>query len=255
MLGAKSARERHFLGNGVAIDIEMVIPIGLEAEQPILPDLHDALGTGKQADHQGTLQCLERGGHRHAGHERYVGGLHAAIGQIDRGRRLGRAGYSHQNHLGMFQVLGVLTVVVEHGEIQRIDALEIFGIERVLGADAGRRFRSEVGLKQAQDRTEDIEIRHAEFPAFRLQPLQKLAIEQGVEHNPGRGFHLVQHSVELSLAADQRVNVLDRRHGDVLGGRRTGDRDQRLAGRIRNEMEVEIASGTVRHAKPGKRCG
>ena len=123
------------------------------------------------------------------------------------------------------------------------------------GADAGRRFRSEVGLKQAQDRTEDIEIRHAEFPAFRLQPLQKLWIEQGVEHDAGRGFYLVEHPVELSLAADQRVNVLDRRHGDVLGGRRTGDGDQRLAGRIRNEMEVEIASGTVRHAKPGKRCG
>jgi hypothetical protein len=49
----------------------------------------------------------------------------------------------------VLQIVGVLAVVVQHRVVQRIDALEVFGVERVLRADAPRRFRAEIGLGTA----------------------------------------------------------------------------------------------------------
>ena len=48
----------------------------------------------------------------------------------------------------------MLAVVVEHRVVQRFDALEIFGIEHVLGANTMRRLGAEIGLEYAQDRTQ-----------------------------------------------------------------------------------------------------
>ena len=155
----------------------------------------------------------------------------------------------------MFEILGVLAVIMQHGEIQRVDALEIFGVERVLGADAGGCFGPEVGLEQGKHRAQNVQVRNAEFAASRLQPLQELRVQQGVEHDSGRSLHLVEDAIELALAADKRVNVLDRSYGDVLGGRRASDRDQRLAGRVGDKVKMKIASGSIGHAKPGKACG
>src|SRR5205085_12570864 len=76
-------------------------------------------------------------------------------------------------------------------------------------------------------------------------------VRQRIAHDAGPGVALVQHPVELSLAADQGLDVLERSYIGVLGGGRPSNGDQGLAGRVRHEVEVEIIYGTVRHAKPG----
>ena len=45
---------------------------------------------------------------------------------------------------------------------------------------------------------------------------------------------------ELRLGADQRIDMLDRGDGFVLRGGGAADGDQRLARRIRDQMQMEI---------------
>src|SRR5205823_9642780 len=42
--------------------------------------------------------------------------------------------------------------------------------------------------------------------------------------------------------------MFDRRHGGILRRRRARDRDQRLAGRVRDEMKVKKTAGAMRHS-------
>ena len=78
----------------LAVDVERGI-VGLEAEEPVLADLHDALRAGDQPDDERLARRLERRRQRHARHQREVGGLQAAIGEVDRGRRLRGAADAH----------------------------------------------------------------------------------------------------------------------------------------------------------------
>src|SRR5262249_28510457 len=92
-------------------------------------------------------------------------------------------------------------------------------------------------------------------PAFSLEPIGQLGIEQGVEHNPRRGLDFGEHAIKLLFAAHQRVDVLDRGDGRILCGSRTRDRNQGLAGRVRDEGKVEVARGARRHRLGcGKPC-
>ena len=52
VLGAEPARKRHFLGHRRLVDILIVVAMRLQTEQPVLADLHDALGAGIEPDHQ-----------------------------------------------------------------------------------------------------------------------------------------------------------------------------------------------------------
>src|SRR5262249_29972557 len=119
-------------------------------------------------------------------------------------------------------------------------------------ADAGGRLGPEIGLKQAEHRTQNIEIGHPKFSALLFEPLGELAIEQCVEDNARCSLHFAEHAIELPLAANERVNMLDRRNSGVLRGCRTGDSNQRFSGRVGDEMKVKIASSAARHGKRGR---
>ena len=136
MLGAEPARIGDLLGHRGLVDILIVVAMRVEAEQPVLADLHDALRTGEKPDHQRPRQLLDLRRQRHARHQRHIAGLDAAIGEIDRGRRLRRARHADQHDIGVFEAFDMLTVVMQHRVVERVDALEIFGVEHVLGADA-----------------------------------------------------------------------------------------------------------------------
>ena len=150
---AQSRRENgDLLGHRRLVDVLVVGVVRLQAEQAVLADLHDALRAGIKPDHQRPRQLLDLRRQRHARHQRHVAGLDAAIGKIDRGRRLRGARDADQNHVRLCETFGVLAVVVEHRVVERVDAVEIFGVEHVLGAGAMDRFGTEIGLEQAQHR-------------------------------------------------------------------------------------------------------
>ena len=177
---------------------------------------------------------------RDAWHQRNIGGADAAVGKIDRGRRLGGAGHSDQHHVGILQAFDVLAVVMNHRVVQRVDALEILGIQDVLSADASRGRRTQIGLEQLHHRADDRQARDIDLLALAFQPKHQILFQQGKEHDAGRLLDFVQHTVELLLAADQGIDVFHRGHVGVLRSHRARHRDQGFAGRIGNQMKVKI---------------
>ena len=150
------------------IDIVVIAGAGAHAQKPILPDLDQPLRGCVQADHQRLLQRLELMRNRDARHQRHVRGANASVGEIDRGGRLGRTRYADQNHLGFFQPFNMLTIVMHHRVIQGVDALEIFRIQYVLGADAAGGGGTQIGLEQLHHRADDRQARNVDVPAFGL---------------------------------------------------------------------------------------
>ena len=178
--------ERHFLGHRLAVDVLIVVMVGLETEQPVLANLHDPLRAGVEADHQRPRQCLDVTRHLDARHNRDVPGLHTAVGEINRGRRLRGARHADEHHIGFLEAFEVLAVIVQHRVVERVNTLEIVGVERVLRTDAMRELGSEIGLQQLQHRPQDREARQAQFTAVLLKPLQQFVIKQGVEISRSR---------------------------------------------------------------------
>ena len=178
----------------------------------------------------------------HVRHERDVGGLIAAIGKIDAGRGLRCAAHPEQNDVRMVEIFRRLTVIAHHAEIERVDPLEIIGVEHVLRAGARRGVLSEVGFEQRQDWSQDRQARRARCFAAFFKPLRKIGIDQRKENDSGRVLDLGNHPIELGRGAHQRIDMFDR--GDALILRRGGARggDQRLAGRVRDQMKMEIAA-------------
>src|SRR5262249_11230915 len=113
---------------------------------------------------------------------------------------------------------------------------------------AGRRLGAKIGFEHAQDRPKNGSAGEPELPAFCLELLGELRIEQGIEYDAGRSLHLDQDPLELLHRAHQGVNVLDRRDGRVLCGRRPRHCDQRLPGGIGNEMEMKKPGLALNHA-------
>src|SRR5262249_50302634 len=244
---AQLARERHLLGDRLAVDILVSVVVRPEPEQAILPDLHDPFRAGIEPDHERSRQLFHMSGYFDPGHDRDVAGLHPAVRQIDRGWRLRRARYADKHDIGFLQILEMLAVVMQHRVVERIDALEIVGVERVLRTDAMRGLGAEIGLQELQDRPQDRQAGQAQLPAVIFEPLQKFLLEQFIENDPRRLLDLCQYTIKLLLGPHQRINVLHRRDLGVLRGRGPRDGGQRLTGCVRYEVEVEIAASTLRH--------
>ena len=77
--------------------------------------------------------------------------LIAAIGEIDAGRGLRGAADADEQNIGIVEILRKMPVVVQHGEVERLDAAEIVGIEHMLAGDRRRRRRAEIGFEHLQD--------------------------------------------------------------------------------------------------------
>src|SRR5271169_153780 len=142
----------------------------------------------------------------------------------------------------MLQIFGRLTVVIDHAEVERIDPLEIVGVKHVLRAGSRRIVLPKVGLEQSQYGLEDRQARRAGGLAPCLKSVGKVGIDERKENDSWRILDLGNHSVELGCGAHQRIDMLDRSDPLILRGSRPRGRDQRFAGRVRNQMKVEIAA-------------
>ncbi len=135
----------------------------------------------------------------------------------------------------------MLPIVVQHGKIKRIDAAKIVGVERVLAAHPRRCFGPEIVLEKTEYRPQDRQAGQAQLAAAGFQLGREILVDECVKNNAGIGFHFRKRVAQLFLIADQRKYVLDRGHGRILGGGGAAHGEQRLAGRIGNQMQVEKA--------------
>ena len=76
----------------------------------------------------------------------------------------------------------------------------------------------------------------SELAAFVFQLLDKVFLEQRVEHEAGRLGDFGQRMVELLFRAHHRVKMFDRRHVGILRSGGARDHDQRFAGGVGDEM-------------------
>ncbi len=240
MARAELARLGDFGRDGVAIDIVLEMAVRL-LDDAVLANLRDAVGRRDETDDEGPGRLLELRRKRHAGHERHVRRLEPPVGEVDRGRRLRRAADADQDDVGVVQILGQVAVVVQHGEIECLDAPEIVGIEHMLTADGGRCGRPEIGFEHLENRFQGEHTRHVEPLAALLQLFGQFPVEHGIEDDAGGGLDIFQHPFELAPAAHQGVEVLDGPYLGVLHPDRLGDDGQRLSGRIGDHMEVKGA--------------
>ena len=72
-------------------------------------------------------------------------------------------------------------------------------------------------------------------------------VQHGIEHDSGRSLDLGDDALKLLFGAHQRIDVLDRRDGRILGRGRTRDRDQCLAGRVGHKMQMKEAAAALWH--------
>src|SRR5262245_20401104 len=210
VLGAKAAGERDFLGHGGLVDILIIVTVGLQSEQTVLPNLHDALRARIEANNKRSSKFLDSRSQSYAGHQRHISGFYAAVGQVYRGRGFGCPRDPYEYNVGVFEPFRVLTVIVQHCEVQSVDSMEIFRIEHVLGASPMDCFRPEVRLKQAQDRPKDGHARQPELTAFFLQSFDEILFKQSIEDQAWRLRDLGKRMIELFFRTDHRIQMLDR---------------------------------------------
>ena len=102
---------------------------------------------------------------------------------------------------------------------------------------------AEEAFERGVDRIERGDRGQAERGAALLEPGPHPAVDQREQHQPGIGGDLRHDPVEVVLRADHRPEVADDVGVVVLGERGLGDHLQRLAGRIREQVEVEPVHG------------
>ena len=69
-------------------------------------------------------------------------------------RRLRAAAHADEDHIGGIEILRKLPIIMQHGVVQRVDALEIFGVEDMQRTGARRRFGAEISAEQGRTPTE-----------------------------------------------------------------------------------------------------
>jgi hypothetical protein len=170
------------------------------------------------------------------------------MGQVDAGGGLGGARDAHQHHVGLLQILAALAVVMADGVVQRVHPVEIVGVQGVLHPHPAGDRSAQVAGKRRDQRIQRRDAGHVELATAFLQGGAQLVVDDGVDHHPGRFLDVGQGALQLSLRANKGVDVLDGQ--DVLEPGADGARQgvQGLAGRIGDQMNVEVGGQAGRGA-------
>src|SRR4029079_8384422 len=232
----------------------VIVAVSLQTKKAILADLHDPLRACVETDDERPGKFLDGWRQRDPRPQMHVPSFYAAIGQVDRGRRLGCARDPYEHDVRFLKPLRMLAVIMQHGEVQSIDALEIFRIQHVLGASPMYRLCPEIRLKQAQDRPENRHTGQSKLAAFFFQRFYEVLFQESVQ-NQTRGFpDLGKRVIELFFRPHHRIQMLDWRDIRVLRSSSPRDRYQGFAGSVRYQVYMEITG--LRHLYIGRKaCG
>jgi hypothetical protein len=100
----------------------------------------------------------------------------------------------------------------------------------------------EVGLEQRQYGLKDGQARRARSLTACLKSVGKVGIDERKENDSGRILDLGNNSIQLGRSAHQRIDMFDRSDPLILRGSGPRGRDQRFAGRVRNQVKMEVAA-------------
>ena len=99
---------------------------------------------------------------------------------------------------------------MEHGVVERVDTLEVFRVEHVLGADPVNGLGAEIRLEKPQHRSQHRHARQREVAAGFFQQFDEVFLEQCVQHQTRRFRYFGERIVELLFGAHHRVKMFHR---------------------------------------------
>jgi hypothetical protein len=203
--------------------------------------MNEPLGIIGQPDDQRFLRAQQLGRQRHARDERHVRRLDAAVGEVETGRRLRCARHADQADIGIIDAPARLPVIVIDREGHRIDAREIFAVEEMLAARHAMALRPEIGGERADDRVEHRDRLYLQLTATFLQQLTQRVVDQRKQHEPAIGLDAGDDALDLAACPYHAPDMLDGLRAIELHETGARHRMHRVAGRVRNEMEVKAA--------------
>jgi hypothetical protein len=101
---------------------------------------------------------------------------------------------------------------------------------------------SEVGFEQRQYWLEDGQAGRARCFAAFLKPFGKIRIDERKEDDPRCVLDLADHAIDLGRRAHERIDMFDGSDALILRRRGSRGRNQRFAGRVRDQMKMEVTA-------------
>jgi hypothetical protein len=89
-------------------------------------------------------------------------------------------------------------------------------------------------------RSDNGQARNIDLLALGFELQNQILFQQGEKHDARRFLDLVEHAIELLLAAHQGIDMLHRRHIGILRGNRARHGDQSFSGRVGNQMKMKV---------------
>lgn len=77
----------------------------------------------------------------------------------------------------------MLTIIMHHRVVQRVDAFEVFSIQDMLRTDAMLSLRAEIGLEQLQHRTDDRQAGKVYLLALAFELSHQFWLQQREQHD------------------------------------------------------------------------
>ena len=124
------------------------------------------------------------------------------------------------------------------GKGHRIDSGEILVVEEVLLTRQPAALTTEIRGQRPDNRIEDRDRRHLNPSAAFLQQLAKCVADQGEQNHTSVRLDTGDDPIDLTARPHHTPDMLDRLRPVELHQAGSGDRMDRLAGRIRNKMKM-----------------
>ena len=179
----------------------------------------------------------------------------AAIGKIDRCRRLRRAADADQDDIGFLDVIGKGAIVVSQCEVQRVDPLEIVGVHGVLGTRLADRLHIEEGTEHIEHGPQHVDAGNGRRLAGFFEPNGQILLHQRIENNARSSLDVGDDALDVPHRSHQGIDVLDGHHRVVLRCCRPADGEQRLAGGVRDEVDMKIGLASLHGRRAPKDGG
>lgn len=237
---AQVLHEDDFVGDAARVGIFALAGFS-QGKEAVAANLGDAFGVGNQANDKGSLEIAKLLRDCDLRNDGNIGGADAALSEIDAGRCFRGATYAEQHDICLTQTVKVLAVVMGHRVIESVDALKIFGVQRVLAPDLRGAFGIEILCEALENWIEDGDAGNGKAVAMELQGVAEIFVDDCKKDNAWFSFDGGQDFGELLGRPHQRVDVFDGAVIGIVGGCSPGDSVERFPCRVRNEMQVEEA--------------
>ena len=191
----------NLLAQGVGVGV-VGTGVLLQRLQAGRADLGQTRWIDDQSDDERSVRVHQTGRQRCARHQRHIGRLDAARGQIHAGRRLGRPRHADEDHVGALEIVAGHAIVVGEGVLHGFDAAVVVLVEGIAGAVMKLHGGAGVRGQAADERFEREIARQVEPAATLLERFPDVGMADAVQDVARRSGERAEDLGNLAQAAD-----------------------------------------------------